>query len=125
MALKQHIYYDNGRSKTVCTSAVLAAFGISPDRYHYSGTWGDVERILRRQGFAVRSRRSRLPKGCSVGQARKAIAKLKDPEGTRYYVGVPGHAMLLDNTGATVVDTAPRKRDRRPVLRIYAVFPQS
>ena len=119
--LDSHIQHAGGQWKTVCTSAVLAHFGIAPSEYHYSGSWGDVERILRRKGFAVRSRLSRFPKRCTVGQARARIAKISEP-GQMFYVGVPGHAMLLDGAGRTVVDTAPRKRDRRQVHRVCAVF---
>jgi hypothetical protein len=113
--------HASGERKTVCTSAVLASFGITPSEYHYSGRWGQVENILRRKGFSVRSRLSRLPKKCSIGQARKRIAKFSGDASARFYVGVPGHAMVLNGLGRTVVDTAPRKRDRRQVLRIFVV----
>ncbi len=54
-----------------------------------------------------------------MGKARERIAGLV--EGGYYYVSVPGHAMLLDCHGKTVVDTAPRKRDRRRVLAITKI----
>ena len=124
-----HIYYASSgkgfsRAKTVCTSAVLAAFGIAPGTYKYSGMLKQRLAILNRNGFAARSRKSRLPKGISVGAARKIIANNNwgDPRGTRYMIRVQGHALLLDNLGATIVDTAPRKRDRRTILDIRAVF---
>jgi len=50
-----------------------------------------------------------------MGQARKAIAKLGEPAGTFFTIGVPGHALLVDHKGKTVVDTDPRKADRRKV----------
>jgi len=124
-----HIHFKGG-SKTVCTSAVLAAFGIHPGSYHYSGQHQQRAQILRRKGWAVRSRASRV-KGCStIGQLRKRIQSKAgtwgDPKGTRYMVRVTysgtNHAMLLDATGGTVVDTAPRKRDRRRILSVHAVF---
>ena len=119
--LPAHIIHASGRAKTVCTSAVLAHFGILPAAYHYSGRPGDLERILRVNGYSVRSRRSKLPKRCSVGQARARLAGLEEAA-LGYFVHVPAHAMLLDVNGETLVDTDPRERDRRQVLRVYAIF---
>lgn len=120
--LEEHVTHESGRRKTVCTSAVLAHFGVDPSAYHYSGAWGDVERILRRHGYHVRSRLSRVGRGRSVGQVRTRLARLGDDPSTLYYVGVPGHAMVMAPDGRTVVDTAPRKRDRRKVHRVFAVW---
>ena len=125
-----HNYYGRakgeGGAKTVCTSHVLAAFGIDASAYHYSGKLAQRCAILRRHGFSARSRLSRLPKNCSVGAARERIAAQAwgDPPGTRYMIRVKGHALLLDATGRTIVDTAPRKRDRRKIIDIRAVFPK-
>ncbi len=64
--LPAHIVHDSGRSKTVCTSAVLIHFGVCAHMYHYSSRPGDVERILRAHGYSVRSRRSKLSPGQKV-----------------------------------------------------------
>ena len=120
-ALSDHLTHASGRRKTVCTSAVLAHFGIAPSSYRYAENRKTVCSVLRRNGWSVRSRMSKLPKGCTIGQARKAIAKFSGKDSERFYVSVPGHAMLLDGKGRTVVDTAPRKRDRRRVLAITIV----
>lgn len=117
--LNEVVVHESGRQKTICTSAVLAFFGIGAAHYHYCQNRKDMERILRRKGWSVRSRLSKVGKGCTVGKARERIAKLG--EGGHYYVSVPGHAMLLDSKGQTVVDTAPRKRDRRKVLAITKI----
>jgi hypothetical protein len=129
--IDHHNYYGRSKSahagaKTICTSHVLAAFGIDASAYHYSGKLAQRCAILRRHGFAARSRLSRLPKNCSVGQARARILAQSwgDPAGTRYMIRVNGHALLLDHLGQTIVDTAPRKRDRRKILDIRAVFPK-
>ena len=125
----EHITHASGRMVTVCTTAVLAAFGIR-DRIRYCDSHKDVKRHLRKHGFAVRSRMSacgllRDRRGyyavVSVGQIRERIRKLNAPATARFYVGVRGHAMLLDNTGRTIVDTAPRRRDCRRVLHISLV----
>jgi len=124
--LDSHIIRKNGNKKTVCVSHVLAAFGIAPDTY--KNTWNARTRqnvwegILRRNGYAVRSRKSSLPS--TVGAARAKIATLNDPAGTRYVITVKGHVLLLDANGKTIVDTAPRKRDRRTIVKVCAVFPK-
>jgi hypothetical protein len=124
--------FDNGRARYVCAGTVLQALGIDPEHYHY--TWNGREnvwvRVLRRHGFAVRSRTSRIKAGrTTVGQARKVIRKLIntafDPPNTVYAVVIPGHVLLLGNDGQTLVDTAPRKRDRRQVVRLYAIWRKS
>lgn len=121
----EHVYHKGG-AKTICTSHVLAAFGIDACEYRYSGTSAQRVGVLRRNGFAVRSRLSRVGKGSSVGAARRAIRKLRDPAGTRYmltlaYGGVV-HAVLLDADGKTIVDTDPRDADRRKVYTLHAVY---
>jgi hypothetical protein len=126
--LDDHITHASGERKTVCVTACLTAIGVPVDGFHYTGRLDDNRRtaILNRHGYAVRSRRSRLPKRATVGTARRAIRKMNDPAGTLYLVQVSGngycHALLLDAAGATVVDTAPRKRDKRLVYSIHAVW---
>lgn len=142
----EHIRYKGG-SKTVCTSAVLAAFGIDSCTYHYSGYLKQRLQILNKNGWAARSRNSHIRRGFralkykgisktqtrSVGQVRRILALVNrgnpeanawgDPQGTRYMIRVEGHALLLGYDGSTLVDTDPRARDRRKVLDIRAVFP--
>ena len=116
-----HVKHDSGRMKTICTSNVIAFFGIPSSSYKYSDCKTDVTRILRRHGFSVRSRMSALcgKKRITIGALRNRIAHLG--ESGAFYVSVPGHAMLLDSTGRTIIDTAPRKRDRRQVISVYKV----
>lgn len=125
LGVSEHITHASGRRKTVCTSAVLAHFGIMADSYRYSQDRETVVGVLRRNGWAVRSRKSALKVGKgkrpSVGQVRASIRKLNAPASSRFYVSVSGHAMLLDAQGRTIVDTAPRSRDRRPVLDVALV----
>jgi len=120
-----HHQHASGRWKNVCTSAVLAFFGVNPEQYHYAQHRKDVVGVLRRSGRSVRSRKSRIPQGISVGglrtwlRSRKGKGKL---EAGFYYVSVPGHAMVIDQDGKTIVDTAPKQRDRRLVRGISRVF---
>jgi hypothetical protein len=140
--VSKHKYFKSG-AKTICTSAVLAYFGIDACSYHYSGQLAQRLAILRKNGWAARSRNSHLKRGYrklriaagvkSVGQARRIIARINkdtpetnkwgDPLGTRYMIRVTGHALLLDYDGNTIVDTDPRVRDKRKVLDIRAIFP--
>jgi hypothetical protein len=123
--LSEHITREKS-AKMVCVSHVLATLGIPTSAYQ--STWtrktgnGAALGVMRRNGYAVRSRRSSLPKGISVGAARARIARLRDPEGSCYVIGVDGHLLLLNASGDTICDTAPRKRDGRKILTIYAVW---
>jgi hypothetical protein len=39
-----------------------------------------------------------------------------------YVILVEGHVLMIDRNGKTLVDTAPRKRDRRKVLDIRGIY---
>ena len=103
--------------KTVCNTAVLDALGVAHKaRYLHSVT--DCVRVLRNNGFLVRSRKSRIKEGSTVGSVRKQLAKL---EPGFFLVRVDKHVILMGYDGKTLVDTAPRKRDRRKITHIYLV----
>jgi len=125
--LSNHVVREKS-FKGVCVSKCLGYLGITPDLYH--STWTKktgndaTNAILRRFGFAVRSRKSYIAKNSTVGGIRKSIKKLNDPKDTVYFVTVRGHLLALDRNGKTVIDTAPRKNDRRRVVDIKAVFPK-
>jgi len=128
--LSDHITHASGRRKTVCTSSVIAHFGIPPSTYHYSGHMSDIKRILRRGGFSVRSRKSacKIPRRIavrrflpSVAKIRPVLRKLNDAADARYLVLVPRHVLLLDGNGKTIVDTDRRKVDRRKVQGVWVV----
>jgi len=127
--MKDHIEYANGKAKTVCVTTVLVALGVPFDGFKY--TWNGKKNIwpeiLRRAGYAVRSRASRLPRVCTVGKSRAIIAAMDDAPGTMYAVTVRtvagSHLMLLNDKGQTVVDTAPRHRDARRIAKISAIIP--
>lgn len=111
--------------KTVCVTAALTAIGIPVNAFQVTSTQKNVtayEGVIRRNGYALRSRLSSVGKRPTVGGIRSKLAKLDDPVGTLYLVMVRGHVLLLDKKGKTVVDTDPRKVDKRSVLRIHAVW---
>jgi len=128
IALNQHRYYATTtqpkarRAKTACTSHVLAALGICSSTYHYSGTEQQMMTIARRR-WSCRSVKSKLGKNPTVGGSRRKLAAAvrEDASILAFVVIVDGHALLLDTTGKTTVDTAPRVRDQRKIRSIYAV----
>lgn len=125
--LKNHIRHKSGNYKTVCATAVITSLGIRVQSFHSTSTRKNAdayEGVIRRNGFALRSRKSFIKKGASVGAIRKRLAKLNDPEGTVYLVRVARHVILLAQDGSTIVDTAPQKRDCRTVLKIHAIWPR-
>lgn len=104
--------------RTICTSAVLNEFWIVD--YRYSQTLTDVVNLLRRNGYAVRSRKSAC-KGATVGKVRGMIRKISK-KGGKFLVFVDRHVLLLNSTGKTIVDTDPRVRDARKIIAIYEVY---
>ena len=125
--LSDHIFRDSGSCKTVCVTAAITSFGVPVDAFNSTSTKKNVnayEGVLRRNGFALRSRKSSVGKNPTVGGIRKRLQGLGDPEGTRYLIMVWGHVLVLDRDGNTIVDTAPRRADRRKVVRIHAVWPK-
>lgn len=120
-----HIVHISGKKKTVCVTACLTALGVPFDGFQVTGSLRKANylQILNKFGFSARSRKSRMPKSLTIGVCRKAISKLT--EDAVYLVVVSGsgycHAMLLDSFGGTIVDTDPRKRDKRKVHSIHAV----
>lgn len=105
-------------SKTICTSAVLTALGIDINKIRYSQCIGDMARILRNNGFSIRSRKSSIPKNSTVSSIRDRVSKFGFPF---YLIKVENHVLLLGNKGQTLIDTDPRKRDRRKVYLIYGI----
>lgn len=96
------------------------------DEVRYLHTSRDLVRAARKE-YTVRSRRSYLPKSATVGGSRNRLKKLAEVEYKKGYkvygfiVVVPEHVLFLGPDGQTVVDTAPRKRDVRPVREVYLV----
>jgi hypothetical protein len=65
-----------------------------------------------------------MRKGDTVGKLRAKLAKNygKDPKLYLYVAMTPEHVIVLGAKGETVIDTAPKKRDVRPVLKLYGVY---
>ncbi|PHS22249.1 MAG: hypothetical protein COA84_13915 [Robiginitomaculum sp.] len=111
--------------KTPCASAVLAYFGVSGTTWNdrtLKNVWANT---LRRNGFNVRSRFSHFAGNeKTVGSSRDKITKIADADIRikAFVVTVFGHVLVLDRNGDTVVDTDPRKIDRRAIFAVQAVM---
>lgn len=109
---------------TPCATAALEFFGVSGVTWNErtrKNVWPDT---LRRAGYSVRSRASKLGKRtATVGAARQKIAGIAsaEPSIIAFIARVDGHVLVIGRDGQTLVDTAPRKRDRRKVLGLWAV----
>lgn len=119
---KSHPHVANPK-KTVCSAAVAHYF-VSESSTRYLQNISDIVRVVRAGGFIVRSRLSEVPPNTTVSQFRNIIQSNKKARlNARYYiVRVPDHALLLDHDGDVLVDTDPRKRDRRKITHIYGVY---
>lgn len=104
-------------NQNICALAVARALGVN-DNVRYLHVMEDLVRAARTK-YTVRSRKSLL-KADTVGALRKEIQEKIDA--LAFIVRVDGHVILLDCNGNTVVDTDPRKRDKRKVTHVYAVW---
>ena len=109
-------------NKNVCALAAARFLGVDQE-VRYLHTVDDLVRASRKR-WVVRSRKSDLRSGSSVGAAREQIAGGRVRESHKavaYIVRVDGHVLILNKHGATVCDTASRKRDRRKITHFYMV----
>ena len=110
---------------TACAGSILQYFGIEGVTWNNRTKKNVWAATLRRNGYAVRSRASRVKRGSTAGSIRGALAKIAaaEPQIEAFVVRVPGHVLLMDTQGRTLIDTAPRQRDRRTVTGLYAIRP--
>ena len=110
-------------NKNVCAFAVADVLGVAEET-RFLHTTSDLVRATRKK-FIVRSRKSTL-KGNTVGSIRKQVTELHKKENClAVIVQVKGHVLLLrGKTGETLVDTAPRKKDKRQIVSVFGVFPK-
>ena len=107
----------------VCVKACYDYLGVT--HLHRYGHYGSDMLLAIRKKYTVRSRMSSVRGRKSVGNARRfceAITARCEGRVVGYLVGVEGHALLLDPQGNTMVDTAPRKRDRRLMDMFYVIY---
>jgi hypothetical protein len=117
---------SNNPNKNICALKVAQAIGVA-DEVRYLHTWSDLKRAANKGGWAFRSRKSSI-KTLTVGGCRKDLKKITEKENkyapvvAGYVIHVEGHVLLLNEQGETVVDTAPRKVDRRKIVNCYALI---
>jgi hypothetical protein len=109
---------------TGCAGAILEYFGCMGVTYNTRTQKNVWENTLRRNGYSVRSRMSKIGKGKRAGGIRKKLAEIanNEPNILAFVVRVKQHVLLVDRQGNTIVDTDPRQRDRRPVLGLVAIM---
>ena len=134
-ALKKHTRKVRGKYKSVCTSAVLAYFGITPDQYRpHDCTSTSVREILKQNSkISVKSiwkNDIEYPAPLKrVAYAKKRISEIIRSEDRDYtdffYISCKTsrgwHAMLVSQMGITLVDTSPRIRDSRRIRSVVRV----
>ena len=112
------------RNKNVCALVVAKALGVD-GATRYLHTWDDLARAIRWM-WSFRSVKSAvgMREGDTVGKLRAKLAKNygSDPKLYLYVAMTPEHVIVLGPKGETVIDTAPTKRDVRPVLKLYGVY---
>ncbi len=74
------------------------------------------------RGISDRSVRNSLDR--TVGGSRAAMERLatERPDLIAFVIIVPGHVLVIDRNGQTIVDAAPRQRDRRQIRRAMGVY---
>jgi len=102
-------------NKNKCALAVARTLGVD-NEVRYLHTMTDLKRAISKQ-YSLRSVKS-MVKSDTVGGARKNL----DGRAFAYLVMVEEHVLLLSRIGRTVVDTSPRRRDRRKILGIWGVY---
>ena len=111
--------------KTPCASATLAFFGVEGTTWNNRTSKNVWDNTLRRAGYSVRSRMSKLSKKeGTVGAARGKLAAVAESEAEiiAFVVRVEGHVLVVGRDGQTLVDTDPRSQDRRKVKGVLAVM---
>ena len=115
-------------NKNICALRVAEYLNVEKT-VRYLHTITDLVRAARKS-YTVRSRMSKV-KGKSVGAARKALSTISEKENSAHPIGgkvagyiirVKGHAVFVDSNGNTVIDTDPRKADRRKITHCYMVM---
>lgn len=134
-ALKKHTRKVRGKYKSVCTSAVLAYFGITPDQYRpHDCTSTSVTKILKKNSKistkSIWKNDIEYPapvKRVPYAKKRiKQIVRASDRDHTDfYYISCKcargWHAILVSQMGMSLVDTSPRLRDARMIRSVVRV----
>jgi len=121
--MKERSNNSHNPNQNICALEVAKRMGVNKN-VRYLHTVKDIVRAARTK-YSVRSRKSQLKTGSSVGNARKQLAKISENNPKKIYgyiIVVKGHVLLMSYDGRTLVDTAPRKADRRKITHCYALM---
>ena len=102
-------------NKNRCALEVARTLGVD-NEVRYLHTINDLKRAVAKR-FSMRSVKS-MVKSDTVGGARKNL----DGRAFAYIVMVDEHVLLLNQEGKTVIDTDPRKKDKRKILGIWGIY---
>lgn len=105
-------------NQNVCALMVARSLRVE-NEVRYLHTLDDLHRAARTR-FSVRSVKSAV-KADTVGAARRNMPQIG---ALGFIVYVEGHVLLLDAQGQTLVDTDPRKRDKRRILKVHGLYPK-
>ena len=115
---------EQNPNKNVCALAVARVLSCD-QQTRYLHNWRDLQRAIRSL-WSMRSVKSYVnaKPDSTVGSLRKAMHEYatKEQHLIAYVIRVEGHVLMIDRNGKTLVDTAPRKRDRRKVLDITGIY---
>jgi hypothetical protein len=115
---------EQNPNKNVCVLAV-AKMLLCDQQTRYLHNWYDLQRAVRSL-WSMRSVKSYVnaKPDSTVGSLRNAMHEYatKEQHLVAYVIRVEGHVLMIDRNGKTLVDTAPRKRDRRKVLDITGIY---
>ena len=115
---------ETNPNKNVCALAVDKVL-CCDQQTRYLHNWGDLQRAIRSL-WSMRSVKSYVnaKPDSTVGSLRKAMHDYATNEQhlIAYVIRVEGHVLMIDRNGKTLVNTAPRKRDRRKVLDIKGIY---
>jgi hypothetical protein len=108
---------DNNQN--ICVQAVAIAFKVAT-KVRYLHCYEDLQRALNSH-YSYRSVKSSVK--ATIGASRPFLVALakSDPSILAFTVRVEGHVLAISREGLAIVDTAPRKRDRRSIKMIHAI----
>ena len=110
---------QNG-NKNICALRVAQALNVHEES-RYLHTINDLV-YAARKAYTVRSRGSNV-NGKTVGASREKLTELAAKHNTiGFIVRVDGHVLFINNEGQTVIDSDPRKRDKRKITHCYIVY---
>jgi len=113
-------------NKNICALKVAEYLGVQNES-RYLHTINDLVYAARKK-FTVRSRESQV-RNKTIGSARAKLKQIYASQCCQAGVKVKGfilrvanHVIFVDTEGNTIIDSDPRKRDRRKITHCYIVY---